>query len=258
MATVLEKEEKLNRAICIQLYTEPRQLPGCSHCFCESCIVNFILDLKKDEKLGSEFGCPVCKLPSISPGIDDSVHRWVTTLEINEDIKSKCVEEKETELPDTAKCCSHCLSCEKTVIACKYCLTCQKYYCGSCSKTLHAFVVNQGHTINDSDEDGDIGRYEDDLQMLNKFVTCSEYPKEVVTFYCEDEKLFCCLACSVDAHTYCKRVKPISSVSEQSDIEKYLASLLGLTDKMLMHIDSMVKAVKENNEENTHRPTGIV
>ena len=250
MATALEKEEKPNCAICFQLYTEPRQLPGCSHCFCESCIVNFILDLKRDEKLGSEFKCPVCKLPSTSPGVDDSVHRWVTTMEINEDIKAKCVEEKKTQLPDAAKCCSQCLSCEKTVIACKYCLTCQKYYCGSCSKTLHTFVVNQSHTVIDSEEDGFMGRYEDDLQMLNKFVTCSEHPKEFVTFYCEDEKKFCCLACFMDFHKTCKGVKPISTLSEQSSIVKNSANLLGLADKMLKHIDNIMKAVKENNEEN--------
>ena len=250
MATALEKEENLNCVICMQIFTEPRQLPGCQHCYCESCIVNLILDLKRDEKLGSQFECPVCKLPSCSPGMDDSVHRWVTTLEINEDVKAKCIEEKKTELPDTAKCCIQCLSCEKTVIASKYCLTCQKYYCESCSNTLHGFTVNQSHAVIDSIEDGDVGKYEDYLQMLNKFVTCSEHPKEFVTFYCEDEKKFCCLVCSVELHKTCKGVKPISSVSKQYSIDKHSADLLGLTDKILKHIDSVIKAVKENNDEN--------
>lgn len=250
MTTNQEEEEKLNCAICIQPYTEPRQLPGCPHCFCESCIVNLILDLKKDEKLGIEFECPVCKLPSSSPRIEDSAHRWVTTLMLNEDIKAKCIEEIKTELPDTAKCCSHCLSCDKIVNASKYCFTCQKYYCCSCSITIHGFAVNQSHAVIDFEEERDMGKYEYDLQMLNKFVTCSEHPKEIVTFYCEDEKKFCCLACSVEHYKTCKGVKPISSLSEQSSNKKYSTYLLGLTDKMLKHIDNVIKAVKENNEEN--------
>ena len=244
----IEEEENLDCAICLQIFTEPRQLSGCQHCFCESCIVNLILDLKREEKLGSHFECPVCKLPSSSPGEDDSVHRWVTQLDINEDIKSKCVEEKKLELPDTAKCCSQCLSCEKIIMASKYCLTCRKYYCESCSNTLHRFTVNQSHAVIDSIEDGDVGQYEKDL--LNKFVTCLLHPEELVTFYCEDEKRFCCIVCSVELHKTCKDVQPISSVSKHSSIDKYSADLLSLTDKILKHIDSVIKAVNENNDEN--------
>ena len=251
MATALDNEEKPNCAICIQIYTEPRQLPGCSHSFCENCIVKLILDLKQNEKLGSEFECPVCKLPSSSPGPEDSVHRWVTTLKVNEDIKARCAEEIKTEdVPDVSKCCSHCLSCEKTVSANKFCWSCQKYYCGSCSEALHAFAVNQGHTVIDCFENGDTGKFEDDLQLLNKFVTCSEHPKEFVTFYCQDEKKFCCVTCSVDFHKSCKYVKPIANFSEQSSIPTLSANILDLTDKLLKHIDSVIKAVKGNNDDN--------
>ena len=251
MATALDNEEKPNCAICIQIYTEPRQLPGCSHSFCENCIVKLILDLKQNEKLGSKFECPVCKLPSSSPGPDDSVHRWVTTLKVNEDIKARFAEEIKTEdVLDVAKCCSHCLSCEKTVSANKFCWSCQKYYCGSCSETLHAFAVNQGHTIIDCLENGDTGKFEDDLQLLNKFVTCTEHPKEFVTFYCQDEQKFCCGTCSMDFHKSCKYVKPIANFSEQSSIPTLSANVLDVTDKLLKHIDSVIEAVEGNNDDN--------
>ena len=249
MATSFAKDE-LNCAICFQLYTEPRKLPGCSHCFCESCIVSFVLDLKQEEKLESEFGCPICKLPSNSPGMDDSVHRWVTTLEINEEIKAKCVEEIKPELSDTDRYCSHCFSREKTVVAVKYCLTCQKYYCDACSKTLHAFEVNKRHTVVDSQEDDSSGFCEEELNMLNKFVTCSEHPDEVVTIYCEDDKKFCCASCCVDYHKLCRHVKSVSCLMEQSSIKTESAKLQGLIDKMLKHIDSVIIAIKENNNEN--------
>ena len=244
MATSLGKGDELNCAICFQLYVEPRKLPGCSHCFCESCVVNFVLDLKKEEKLGSEFECPVCKLPSSSPGMDDSVHRWATTLEVNEEIKGKCVEEI-----DTDKCCSHCLGQEKIVTSDKYCFSCNEHYCGPCSETIHAFKVNKSHIVMDTAQHESVNFHEQAMKMLNGLTICSKHPKEAVMFYCEVEKKFCCSICSVDNHKQCRDLKPISVLGQEcSKVES--TKLLDLTSKLMGHIDRVVTAIKGNNDEN--------
>ena len=244
MATSLGKGDELNCAICFQLYIEPRKLTGCSHCFCESCVVNFVLDLKKEEKLGSEFECPVCKLPSSSPGMDDSVHRWVTTLEVNEEIKGKCVKEMGTD-----KCCSHCLGQEKIVTSDKYCFSCNEHYCGPCSETIHAFKVNKSHIVMDTAQHESVNFHEQAMKMLNGLTICSKHPKEAVMFYCEVEKKFCCSICSVDNHKQCRDLKPISVLGQEcSKVES--TKLIDLTSKLMGHIDRVVAAIKGNNDEN--------
>ena len=248
-------ENELNCAICYQLYTEPRTLSGCPHSFCENCIVNFVLELKKEEKLGSEFLCPVCKLPSNSPGSDNSVHRWVTTLEVNEDIKMKCIAEIKPELRDTENCCSHCFGQEKVVVANKYCFSCNENYCATCSENIHSFKVNKGHLVMDrevSKQESTYGFHEHAIEMLNGFTACSKHPKEAVRFYCEDDKKFCCLVCSVDNHKQCMNLKPISVVAQKCTTVDS-TKLLDLISKLTEHIDSRVEAIKENNHENKRK-----
>ena len=250
MASVSDNADQLNCDICFQLYTEPRILPGCKHCFCESCIVNFVLELKNDEKLGSEFGCPVCKLPSNSPGMDDSIHRWVKSLEVNEEMKAKSGTEIKTEVSDIDRCCRQCLLNDKTIFADKYCLTCKKDYCDVCSKTLHAFEVNKEHVIVASRGDDSVGVGEEGLKILTEFITCPEHPTEAVAFYCKDDNMFCCAYCCVDNHHLCRHVKSVSSLLEQLNIKSESTKLHGLIDNMLKHIDNVITAIKENNNEN--------
>ena len=254
MATsLLGNENELNCAICCQLYTEPRKLSGCSHSFCANCIVNSVLELKKEEKLGSEFGCPVCKQPSNSPGSDDSVHRWVTSLEVNEEIKMKCMAKMKPELSDTENCCSLCLGHEKVVVAIKYCFSCNENYCVPCSETLHSFKVNKCHLVIDKEaakHESTGHLHEQSIEMLNGLTICSKHPKEVVRFYCGDDKNFCCLICSVENHKQCMNLTPISVVAQESCSTMDSTTLLDLISKLTKHIDSRVEAIKENNNEN--------
>ena len=248
-----EGDDELNCTICFQVYTEPRILEGCRHYFCENCIVNFVLELKKDEKLGSEFSCPICKQPSTSPGMDDSVHRWVTTLEKKEEIKANSGSEiMDAELSEVGRCCSQCSIIGKNVLADKYCLTCQKDYCGSCSNTLHSFDVTKGHTsLALRDDTMEIG--EDGLTALTGFVTCPKHPSEVVTFYCKDDAKFCCAACCVDAHKLCRNVSPVSCLAEQPNIKTESKELQNLIGNIVKHIDNVITTIKENNNENKNK-----
>ena len=248
-----EGDDELNCTVCFQVYTEPRILEGCRHYFCENCIVNFVLELKKDEKLGSEFSCPICKQPSTSPGMDDSVHRWVTTLEKKEDINANSGSEiMDAELSEVGRCCRQCSLDGKNVLADKYCLTCQKDYCDSCSNTLHSFEVTKGHTIVPlRDDTAEIG--EDGIKVLTEFATCPKHPTEVVTFYCKDDAAFCCASCSVDFHKLCRIVKPVSSLLRHSNIKTKSKELQGLIGNLVKHIDSVVTKMKENNNENKNK-----
>ena len=252
MATSLSgRENELNCAICHQLYTQPRKLSGCTHCFCESCIVNFILGLKKEEKLGNKFGCPVCKLPSNSPGSDESVHRWVTNLEMDEALKKEC----KADIGDTDNYCNHCLGQEKFVVANKYCFSCNENYCAPCSENLHSFNVNKGHLVMDKGSTGEEPKdhfHEQAMEMLNGFTLCSKHPEEAVKFYCDDDKIFCFLVCSPENHKQCTNLKPISLLSKESTTLG-LTQLVDLTEQLTKHIDGRIGAIKENNAGNKRK-----
>ena len=256
MATSLSRiENELNCAICHQLYTQPRKLSGCTHCFCESCIVNFILGLKKEEKLGNKFGCPVCKLPNNSPGSDESVHRWVTNLEMDEALEMECKADIKPEGGDTDNYCNHCFSQEKFVVANKYCFSCNENYCAPCSENVHSFNVNKGHLVMDKGATGEKPEdhfHEPAMEMLNGFTLCSKHPKEAVKFYCEDDKIFCCLVCSIENHKQCTNLKPISLLSKESTTLG-LTQLVDLTEKLTKHVDDRIGAIKANNAGNKRK-----
>ena len=255
MAACPTEKDELTCAICVHQYVEPRKLQGCSHSFCESCIVKLVVSLKEEEKLGSEFECPVCKLPSDSPGIEDNIHRWVTSLEANKEIKNCIAGLKndlgDTQLPDEAKCCSNCLTQEKVAVAGKYCLSCREYYCDTCSEVFHAFKTTKHHVVVDvTEKGGPEGCPEQALRMLKGFMSCTQHPDQAVMFYCGNDKTFCCGICSLDKHKTCKQLSTISTMSKDFSQTVESGKMSLVTSRLIKHIDSVVKAIKGNNDEN--------
>ena len=55
-----EVEKRLNCAVCLDLFTEPKSLP-CLHSFCEKCLGNLAL---LPQGGGHVLSCPVCEASS--------------------------------------------------------------------------------------------------------------------------------------------------------------------------------------------------
>ena len=246
MATSADKQSEQKCPICFEEFHTLRKLPGCTHSFCETCVLSFVSDLKNEDKLGSEFECPVCRLPSQAPGNNEALQRWIISLEINKELDRRAVSDH-GELQDcNADSCSQCQFVKKTSGAIRYCLTCQELYCSSCSDTLHAFKVNINHTIIDTDNKKSGQLHTRALKMLKEFITCSVHPEAPVTLYCEDDKVLCCISCSVDSHKNCQHVKPIGDLKQRvldsPDLVKLSASLQ-------KHIEGVLTTIKVYDAE---------
>ena len=243
MASCLESEKELKCPICFEAYNTPKKLPGCSHCFCENCILTFVLNLEKESKLTKEVECPVCKLPSQGPESSAVIHSWVRTLNTNVELKRKIKVEEQGD----GECCSQCEYLTKSVIATKFCLNCQLHFCDKCSETLHSFKMLSKHALISINRSKWL--HGQALELLSNFVTCFYHPNTQVEFYCEDDKTLSCTHCSIENHKMCKNVKPVCDMTVAvSDAEA--AKLVDLTVKLERHIESVVDVIKSNNNEN--------
>ena len=238
MTSLVDKQNEEKCPICFEDFRTPRKLSGCSHSFCETCIFTFVSDLKKEDKLGSEFECPVCRLPTQAPGNDDVLNRWVSSLETNEEVNCKVSEDSQDR---SGEYCGQCDYLEKTVEAVKYCMTCQEFYCSACSDMVHIFKVNRNHAIVDIANKNSGQLHTQALKMLKGFIMCSEHPEAPVMIYCVDDKKLCCVSCSVSSHRNCKNVKSIGDLKQPVlDSDK----LVDLTVNLRKHIKGIITTVR--------------
>ena len=251
MASAVDSEQVLLCPVCVGHYKEPRKLPGCIHSFCEECILNIVLNLQKEDKLGPEFECPVCRLPSKSPDDGNITLEWIQTMEKDTEIETTA--EKETK-EYSLECCSQCSYQEKNVAPKYYCTTCQDCYCETCSQTLHSFKINKGHTLIDlTDKSHTADIHERAVRLVKRFLTCSNHPDKTVDLYCEAEDKFFRTLCVPVCHQNCENVKTIQDISETPDKtaeSKFINSQSVLSN----HIQAIIGLMKENDTETKKYP----
>ena len=245
MASYIGSDQELLCPICASLYNTPRKLPGCVHSFCEKCIVTLLQNLKRDEKLGEEFECPVCRLPSKSPENDTTdISKWVQELDIDKELQTKVGKQNEQD----AKWCSQCRYVEKFIKSEVYCSTCQESYCKNCSEILHSFKLQRDHAIIDIKDDGENEAInEQAVQLLQTFLTCSTHPDKRVEFFCNDDESFCCATCITSGHQCCKYISELKDLTQKDDNDPI--QLSGSFSKLTDHIRSFINLIKEKDAE---------
>lgn len=252
MASVTETESELKCPICFEHFNNPRKLPGCVHCFCEKCIFSLVFNLKKEDKLGQEFECPVCRLSSKSPENGDVTLDWVREMDVDDKILSKLrdgdvvVEEK----TDTYELCSQCKHVNKNVKSKVYCLNCHGSFCCACSENLHGFKLNSEHTIIEVAKEESAKTHMQALDMLKSFFRCPQHPDEDVRYVCDDSKNLLCGSCVVSKNNNYKNMKQIRTVTSHDD---WQAGLLSTVNDFKMHIQKLVGIIKENDTENRQK-----
>ena len=284
MASFIGSDQELLCPICVCCYNTPRRLTGCVHSFCERCIVTLIQNLKGDDKLGEEFECPVCRLPSKSPETDTiTTSKWVQTLDIDKELGSKVERQNEQD----SKWCSQCRFVDKFIKSKVYCLTCQFSFCGKCSETLHSFMMHRDHAIIDIKVDGENEAInEKAVQLLQTILTCSNHPDKSIEFFCQDDKAFCCVNCVTNEHQVCINIASLKepmgedcdddeNADDEADDnadddendddndddddddkldENGSAHLLDSLSKLNNHIKSIVTLIKEKDAETKKAP----
>ena len=256
MASFIGSDQELLCPICVCCYNTPRRLTGCVHSFCERCIVTLIQNLKRDDKLGEEFECPVCRSPSKSPESETtSTSDWVQELDIDKELQTKVGKQNEQD----SKWCSQCRFGDKFIKSEVYCSTCQDSFCGKCSETLHSFKMNRGHAIIDIKVDSENKNInEQAMQLLKTFLACSSHSEKSVEFFCQDDESFCCVNCVTNEHQGCKNTVPLKELTklenESKPDENDHVQLLSLLSKLSNHIKSIVKLIKEKDAETKRAP----
>ena len=250
MASASTLEEQATCPICSGPYKEARKLPGCSHSFCEACILTYVLNLKKDAKLQTSFQCPVCRLPSDAPDNGDVTLEWIQSMNKTKATSSKLAS-------DLYESCNQCSCLEKFTKAKYYCIDCKECFCESCSKTLHSFKFTSNHVLIEVDcgkENKNV--HEQAFMMLDKFLTCSKHPRQPVAFYCESEKQFYCSECAVDNHQNCTKKKIEQMTDKHTEtMSKTLASSF---KKLFDHTQSVIKMIQDHDQENKSEPDKLL
>ena len=251
MASFIGSDQEIMCPICACSYNTPRKLTGCRHSFCERCILTLIQNLKRDEKLGEEFECPVCRVPSKSPETEStSMSEWVQTLDIDKELQTKVGKQNEQD----SKWCSQCKYVDKFIKSEVYCSTCQDSFCGKCSEALHSFKILRDHAIIDIKVDGEKETIKKQaVQLLQTFLTCSLHSEKTVEFFCQDDETFCCVNCVTTKHLGCKNIASLKELIEKDDdsepCENNAAKLVGSLSKLNNHIKSIVNLIKEKDAE---------
>ena len=243
MASALDLESVLKCSICFETFKTPRKLPGCLHSFCENCVLTLVLNLKKENKLGPSFECPVCRLPSTSPENEDVTLDWVRTMETDTDLLSKL---KETVIDDASKVCSQCEFVDRSTPSTKYCLTCREYFCKDCADKLHAFRLARNHTLLDISVIKTDRLHSLSLNLLKKSLACSVHPDKNIEFYCEESNELLCILCTSGGDKNWGKLKQISDMIEHSP-ESEPTRLLEPVSKLKEHVKEIVNIIKEDD-----------
>ena len=250
MASASTLEEQATCPICSGPYKEARKLPGCTHSFCETCILTYVLNLKKGATLETSFQCPVCRLPSDAPDNGDVTLEWIQSMNKTKATSSKLAS-------DLYESCNQCSCLEKFTKAKYFCIDCKECFCESCSKTLHSFKFTSNHVLIEVDcgkENKNV--HEQAFMMLDKFLTCSKHPRQPVAFYCESEKQFYCSECAVDNHQNCTKKKIEQMTDKHTEtMSKTLASSF---KKLFDHTQSVIKMIQDHDQENKSEPDKLL
>ena len=252
MATA-SSEANLKCSICLETYKEPRKLPGCSHSFCEFCIVTFLHKLKAEDKLNLEFQCPVCRLPSESPKDKEDLREWVKKMDKDSELEARVCGDSENTGDES---CDPCRYLKKHNEAKYFCLKCKECLCQGCSDILHAIKENRNHYLIEI-KDAKVEQFHKPaLELMSKLLTCSEHATNQIEFYCEDHGQAACYKCVTIDHRACGKVKDVQNMS-QVTLKSSLAKINGLVTKQIDYIKQIQNMYKQNEDQNKINITTI-
>ena len=249
MAFASDPDESLKCPVCVENYKEPRKLPGCSHSFCENCILTYVLKLKQEDLSGHEFQCPVCRLPTLVPENTDINIEWVRTMDKDAELES--ISNKQVTELDDGSCC-RCKYLSKYNEAKQYCLNCQEYLCVDCSKILHASKLGKTHTLINAESSDKSNKLQSPaLKLISELLTCKVHPENKAELHCELHDDLICITCAVVKHNNCKALKEVKDITKTS-LQADTTALVSTADKLVEHMMQIIGVYKENEVEIKH------
>ena len=192
-------------SLCLEQFVNPRKLPDCGHCFCETCLIIYMTKLNDNKELENKLKCPVCTKYNIIPE-EICIKEWVMMLETD------CVKGKRNGHEEQ----DGCAPCEWFGIESKpavYCLDCSVMFsCHVCLK-IHRTLTKHHKCI-------DLGA--EKISTLSQYLdlSCDSHPNEAINYYCKDNDVFCCAVCRLTDHKMCNSVFTINEFVEAEGVKK--------------------------------------
>ena len=228
-------KEEVTCSVCIQLYTNPKQLP-CLHIFCLECLNN----LARTSTRYGKIKCPICQAEVAVPktGTMDAlpscfyVKNLLDTLAIKECNTSKVT----------------CGNCDEKRDEASYCFHCGKFWCKECLNGHNILRENKDHRVLSLRDFQD----EDFEEVLKRPAFCQKelHEKEVLKFYCKVCEVPVCQNCVIVEHS--KHDVEYLEVSARA-VKKSIASKLETVKESSQFYADTIQEYEEKSRILEHR-----
>ena len=185
-------DSKLNCAVCLESFREPKLLP-CFHVFCKSpCLERLVIHSPE----GQSLTCPTCRHHVTLP--DTGVAGLQTDFHVEHLFEIKQALEK-------AKKGGQCPVCNKeSTKAVKFCQQCQKAMCEKCSDIHGQWGEFDNHKIVGIDQ---IVVSDENLLSTKLIATCQKHSRVEAKIYCQTCSELICTDCALSVHKdHCYRL----------------------------------------------------
>ena len=177
--------EEVTCSVCMQLYTNPRQLP-CLHVFCLQCLNN----LARTSARYGKIKCPLCQR-EVAVSESGTLETLPNCFHMKNLLDILAIKEC-----NTAK--VTCENCERKSEEAAYCFHCGKFWCNECMNAHNIFRENRDHRVL-ALKDFEDKDFED---VLKRPVFCQKelHDREVLKFYCKECDIAVCQTCVIVDH----------------------------------------------------------
>ena len=230
-----EVDKRLNCAICLELFTQPKALP-CFHAFCEKCLGNLAL-LRQES--GYALSCPVCRSQARLP--EGGVSCFPNAFHLNDLLELRQQLKKLSDTKSIA--CENCDEHDAT----GFCGRCGKFFCQKCTEAHD--VLSRLFL------DHEIVSLKEVVSSVSQLIPVKQEPimecpthKKPLDIYCESCAVLVCQHCTVRHH----KDHECDPITDENVYQKHLQQIQELIplarEKLTASREALQELVKRSED----------